>query len=65
MEGIGLTPLVEKGEAVGETHGETILGETRSLEVLKWMRILLVLSCFHLLEDLFLCSSQMFNVVDS
>ena len=65
MKGVRLPPLTEEGEAVGETHGETILGETRSLEVLKWMRILLVLSCFHLLEDLFLCSSQMFNVVDS
>ena len=65
MKGVRLPPLIEEGETVGETHGETILGETRSLEVLKWMRILLVLSCFHLLEDLFLCSSQMFNVVDS
>ena len=35
MKGVRLPPLIEEGETVGETHGETILGETRSLEVLK------------------------------
>ena len=35
MKRVRLPPLIEEGEAVGETHGETILGETRSLEVLK------------------------------
>ena len=34
MEGVGLAPLVEKGETVGETHGEAVLGEAGSLQVL-------------------------------
>ena len=34
MERVGLPPLVKKGETVGETHGETILGEAGALQVL-------------------------------
>ena len=34
MERVGLTPLVEKGERVGETHGEAVLGEAGALKVL-------------------------------
>ena len=34
MEGVSLAPLVEKGEAVGETHGEAVLGEAGALKVL-------------------------------
>ena len=34
MERVSLAPLVEKGETVGETHGEAVLGEAGSLEVL-------------------------------
>ena len=34
MEGVSLAPLVEKGETVGETHGEAVLGEASALQVL-------------------------------
>ena len=34
MEGVSLAPLVEKGETVGETHGEAVLGEASTLQVL-------------------------------
>ena len=34
MERVGLTPLVEKGERVGKTHGEAVLGEAGALKVL-------------------------------
>ena len=34
MEGVSLAPLVEKGETVGETHGEAVLGEAGALQVL-------------------------------
>ena len=34
MERVCLTPLVEKGEAVGETHREAVLCETSALQVL-------------------------------
>ena len=34
MERIGLTPLVEKGEAVGKAHGEAVLSEAGALKIL-------------------------------
>ena len=34
MERVCLTPLVEKGETVGETHGEAVLSEAGALKVL-------------------------------
>merc|ERR1712223_412339 len=50
VQRVCLPPLVEKGEAVSETHREAVLCETSALQVL--------------LEDLLLCSSQVLNVVD-
>ena len=74
MERVRLTPLIEKGETVGKTHGEAVLSEAGALKVLTqtigsdfWTLCPRgdLLECWlHLLEDLFLCSSQMFNVVD-
>ena len=34
MERVCLTPLVEKGETVGKTHGEAVLSEAGALQVL-------------------------------
>ena len=69
VQRVCLTPLVEKGEAVGETHREAVLCETSALQVLIRHNMSDTWNSdyekrTHLLEDLLLCSSQVLNVVD-
>ena len=69
MQRVRLPPLVEKGEAVGETHREAVLGEASALQVLTRHNMsdtcaALIMARTHLLEDLLLCSGQVLNVVD-
>ena len=40
MKRVSLTPLVEKSETVGQTHGEAVLSEAGALQVLdNWIKI--------------------------
>ena len=64
MQRVCLPPLVEKGEAVGQTHREAVLCEAGALQVLTRHNISDTWSSDYLLEDLLLCSSQVLNVVD-
>jgi hypothetical protein len=50
VERVGLPPLVQQGEAVGQTHREPVLSEAGALKVL--------------LEHLLLCGGQVLDVVD-